>query len=312
MARLPITTRATPSVRSVVELVLRPDAAADLQRDPRDAGQTRDHLPVRRRAVARAVEVDDVQSSGALHQVCARQVDRVALGSASRRRSALAAGGRNVRRADRWRGSAPCRQSQKIRKQPRAGARRSAPGGTACRRNLPCWITAANSTPYSQVASARRTGRRGKAVDEIDVLAIGDALQSARSCGRVGGDSSPCAERDVRGAGTQSLDPARNQAKTARIVLGARLVQQLHAEAYAEHRLRQRRQDRPRGPAPAGVASHLPAAPTPGRITARCVSHLERVDGEACALRPGARTRSAAKRCSRRRCRRWPRLPCRT
>jgi len=58
--------------------ILRADASADLQRDPWQGGETRDQVPVRRRAVARAVEIDDVQSSGALGVVGAREFQRVA------------------------------------------------------------------------------------------------------------------------------------------------------------------------------------------------------------------------------------------
>ncbi len=50
-----------------------------------------------------------------------------------------------------------------------------------------------------------------------------------------------------------------------------------------------------------------PAAPTPGRITRGALRSFERVAGEPGGRPRGARARNAATRCSRRRCRRWPR-----
>ena len=58
--------------------ILRADASADLQRESGQGSETRDQVPVRRRAVARAVEIDDVQSSDALGLVSAREFQRVA------------------------------------------------------------------------------------------------------------------------------------------------------------------------------------------------------------------------------------------
>jgi hypothetical protein len=142
------------------ELVLRPDAATDLQRDSRHGGQTRDHLPVRRRAVARAVKVDDMQSSGACTRY-ARARSIGSPGSASRRRSALAREADATSAAQIDGGISSMQAGPENSQAAVARRSRSAPGGTACH-EISRWITAANSTPYSQVASAVEPGAAAK------------------------------------------------------------------------------------------------------------------------------------------------------
>src|SRR4029453_4197420 len=86
-----------------------------------------------------------------------------------------------------------------------------------------------------------RTGRRGETRDEVHVLAVGDAGQELGAAAKP--ELIPAHVRNsASGRGHESLDPPGNNPETARVVLGVCLVQELHAETYPEHRLRQPRQ----------------------------------------------------------------------
>ena len=86
-ARLPMTTRATPLRSRSSMTARRAHAAADLDLDRRLRGQAHGDAAVGERAVARAVQIDDVQPAGADRRDSAAAARAVRIRSASRRRS---------------------------------------------------------------------------------------------------------------------------------------------------------------------------------------------------------------------------------
>ena len=95
------------------------------------------------------------------------------------------------------------------------------------------------------VAAARNRGLaqwQRIAVHEVGIVRAGDARE--QRAGALGLQSVPAHVRD-RPAGRlgESAGGPRDDTETAGFVLRRRLVQQLHAEAYSEHRLAERRDE---------------------------------------------------------------------
>ena len=254
-------------------------------------------------AVARAVEVDEVQPRAPCAGDSARAgatgsppVARLARRSALQQAHATAA-------AQVDGGASSSMQAAPGSSQAAARRRcRSAPGGTARRRNCRAATTAANSPPYSQVASVGRPGRRG------DSCARNRRSRRRRPCGqrrargRVRSRFQPMCGTGRPRAASSRVDPPREAGPGSSVSSSA-------LASYSSCMPRQmpstgcvsvRQRCRP-DPAPRSRAIASPAAPTPGRITRAASSQLGGVGGQARVRRRGARTRSAPRRCSRRR-----------
>ena len=159
----------------------RPGCAA-----PTPRRQSRDHAAVALRAVARAVEVDDVQPARAEravaleHSSTGRRRRRVSaskspLSSRTQRppRRSMAGMSMHVRPA--------ARKLASMRAPDRAPSARDE---TACRGSCRCRTTAENRRRSPWSATRPRADRRGVAVHEVDVVAVDRCRRAAASCGR--------------------------------------------------------------------------------------------------------------------------------
>ncbi len=108
-------------------------SAADLQRQRIAARELVDDAGIALAAVARTIQVDDVQPAGAGGAVSFQQRERFRLVTRLCREVALVAAARSVRRADRWRGSVASGSGNCA--VPARRVRRSARDGTARHRS---------------------------------------------------------------------------------------------------------------------------------------------------------------------------------
>ena len=141
----------------------RADAAAGLHREPDLARDALDDLDVAGHAVARAVEVDDVDPLGALLGELARLGDRVlvvdghalvvALGEAHRSPAEDVDCGKDDHRA------LLLDDAAEVREQRAAPRSRTSRGGTARRRRCRDCTAAAKRTPYSVEPMITRSSR---------------------------------------------------------------------------------------------------------------------------------------------------------
>ena len=211
-------------------------------------GERHDERAVAEHAVPRAIEVDHVQPAAPERAIAREQLARLDARSASRREVALEAGARSGRRAGRWRESAASARSPRKLASRRAPARAERSGWNCAPQKFPLRTTAENwravvaCAPASFATRARRSCARSRRSRSSAMPSSSGSSRSAIELvpahvrhGRSGLRACRRRDRVRRCTPRQSRRPPSSE----------RVEQQLHAEADAEHRLRQLRQ-RPR------------------------------------------------------------------